>query len=1081
MTNTRRALSTLLISLFTVSSAWAVHPFMPRTPAISPDGSTVVFSFQGDLWKVPSTGGQAIRLTAHPAYDTAPVFSPDGKTLAFASSRYDDDDVFLMPANGGAPARLTYASTNDIPQAFSPDGKTLYFSSARPFKFPMDRQIYKVSVSGGTPFRAFDFFADEASVFQDGSFALGIGRVKFGRRHYRGTYQREIYHYVPGSDPVRITDHPGYDMNPLAGPGNPVYWITDADETMTCNLWSMKADGSEKTQLTNFTNEDVRSAKISQGGSTFILEVGSDLYLLDNAPGAQPKKLEIDVAADLIQNPIVIEDKTGGADELSTSSDGAEYALIINGDIVFVSKELGGRATVPFASPSREQEIAFRPGGAKELLFISDQNGQQQLFKLTPKGDAESLREAKDFTITEMTGRETPAHHPVWSPDGEKILYTIGNGDLHVMDADGKNDKLLLARWHQKWSSFDYTWSPDSRWVALSVEDPDYNSDIWILPADSSGKPVNISKHPKEDFGPVWSEDGSLLAWTSSRHNRQHDVYAVYLRREDDEKTRVEWENWQKTRDKAKNDDEDKDKDKKKKKDKDKEEIPKVVIDFEDIHNRVRSLTSLPGNESVIAIHPKGDKFFFLTTIDGSTDLYSVDRFGEELTNVTSGDASPDAVQLVDGTFHFLKSGQPANVSMDGGSVESTDFSARLTVDRPARRLQAIQEGWRVMRDHFYDPDMHGVDWDSIKDKYFDWARNVADDSDFSDVVNLMLGELNASHMGYYQHWAGPRGDNDGWLGLRFDPAFAGPGLLVTGVLPYGPSDKVKSRILPGDIVLKIDGLDVGPDKNIFAALEKRSGMPTEVVLQRGKKTTERFEIVPAGLRDISNLSTDLWERDNRKVVETASDGHVGYVYITGMSWPEVERFEMNLFAAADGKDALIIDVRGNGGGWTTDFMLNILTQPQHAFTVGRGGEPGYPQAERQIFYRWEKPIAVLCDESSYSNAEIFSHAIKTIGRGPLVGNTTGGNVISTDGWFTLIPDAWIRLPQRGWYVWGDKANPDRNGMNEEGHGAVPDYLIVRTPADILNNRDPQLDKAVELMEAAAKEQERLPLPAPKE
>jgi len=643
-----------------------------------------------------------------------------------------------------------------------------------------------------------------------------------------------------------------------------------------------------------------------------------------------------------------------------------------------------------------------------------------------------------------------------------------------VMDAKGKHDKLLFARWRQQWSPLDYTWSPDSRWVALSVDDADYNSDIWVLPADGSAEPVNISRHPKDDFGPVWSADGSLLAWTSNRHNRQYDVYAVYLRREDDEKTREQWENWQKTRDKEKQKGEEKEAKKEKK------EVPETTIDFEDINLRVRSLTSLPGDEFTVAIHPQGDNFFFRTTIDDKADLYSVDRFGENLTNVTSEGTDPQAIELVDKTFHFLKSGSPANVSMDGGSVESTSFSARFTLDRPARRKQVIREGWETMRDFFYDPKMHGVDWNAVKDKYFEWAGKVADDRDFGDVVNLMLGELNASHMGYYQPWSGRSGDNDGWLGLAFDPAYPGPGLSVVGVLPYGPSDKVKSRILPGDILLEVDGREVGSDKNLYAALEKRGGMPTEVVIQRGKKKKD-LEITPAGYRAIYGLITKKWERDNRKAVEEATNGRVGYVYITGMSWPEVERFEMNLFAAADGKDALIIDVRGNGGGWTTDFMLNILTQPQHAITVGRDGEPGYPQAERQIFYRWEKPVAVLCDESSYSNAEIFSHAIKTIGRGPLVGNTTGGNVISTDGWFTLMPDAWIRLPQRGWYVWGDKAHPERNGLNEEGNGAVPDYLVVRTPGDILNKRDPQLDKAVDLMETAGKEQELLPKPSPKE
>jgi len=287
----------------------------------------------------------------------------------------------------------------------------------------------------------------------------------------------------------------------------------------------------------------------------------------------------------------------------------------------------------------------------------------------------------------------------------------------------------------------------------------------------------------------------------------------------------------------------------------------------------------------------------------------------------------------------------------------------------------------------------------------------------------------------------------------------------------------VKSRLLSGDILTSVDGMPVGGDANLFRALETRADLPTWVTVERDGEELE-FEVVPLDFRPIFALKYRQMEKEKRRQTTEATDGRIGYVHIRGMGMSEVERFEQNLFAAADGKEALIIDVRGNGGGWTTDLLLTILTQPVHAYTVPRNGDIGYPQTERQTFYRWEKPIAVICNEGSYSNAEIFSHAIKTIDRGPVIGMETGGNVISTGG-FGNRYKGYVRLPMRGWYIWGDEGNPARNHKNQEGvhdlTGCIPDYVVDLTPADRLHRRDPQLEKAIELMLLAADEERAKP------
>ncbi len=1095
------ALSLALVLLL-AGSVLASEVFMPRRPAVSPDGSLVVFSFQGDLWSVPAGGGQATRLTAHEAYDTAPVFSPKGDVLAFSSNRYGDYDVFTMPVEGGVPTRLTFSAVSEAPGAFSPDGKTLYFATRRLFQYPMGAQIHAIPVGGGTPRRLVDIFGDEVATADGKTFIIAEGRLKEARLHYRGTYQRELYSWTEGSDPVRLTDNRGYDTQPMVAPDGRIFWVGDQNDAKCFNIFTMNADGSDKRQLTGYKDDGIRAASLSADGKTLVFERATSIYAMEIKPegkAGKPRELKIEVAADLLENPVIIENKTADADELAVSSDGEEFAMAIEGDLVLVSKELGGRATVAVPGPHRERMISFKPGTADTLLFVTDRFGEDQVCLLVSASeDDPTLRTAREFKIIQLTDDKRPATEPVWSPEGDRILYTRGNGDLRVMDADGGNDKAL----HESWNVGHYSWSPDGRWVAFSHSDPDFNSDILIMPSEG-GDPVNITMHPDYDEGPVWSADGSMLAWTTQRHSTNPsspttDVYFVYLQRELDERSKEEWEIWEKTRDKdggnkgkkGKKDDEKKDDDTKDddKKDEDgdkddaeaEEDEFEVVIDFQDIHLRGRHLTSKMGSEAAVAIDPKGDRIYFVGGEGRERDLYSVDRFGEDEEEITSGGTNPRSIALDEKgkKFTFLKRGKPSWTKSDGGKVESTDFTARMTIDRPAVRLQVLDEGWRMLRDNFYDPRMHGVDWKKMRAKYGEWAQKVSHDVDFGDVVNFMLGELNASHMGYYPRWdrIGDYGP-DGYLGLEFSEGSDDDGLVVEWVLPYGPCDKVKSRLLPGDKLVEVDGKAVGTRENLYRALETRAGLPTWIMVEREGEKME-FQVSPVGYGAIYDLAYQKMEDEKRSRTEEASDGRVGYVHIQGMGWSEVERFEQNLYAAAHGKEALVIDVRNNGGGWTTDLLLTILTQPVHAYTIPRDGEIGYPQPERQPFVRWSKPIAVICNEGSYSNAEIFSHAIKTIGRGPVVGWETGGNVISTGG-FGNRYNGYIRLPYRGWYVWGDQKDPKRNNKNQEGvhdlTGFIPDYPVYLSPSDRLHGRDPQLDKAVELMLQAADAEKKKP------
>ncbi len=492
-----------------------------------------------------------------------------------------------------------------------------------------------------------------------------------------------------------------------------------------------------------------------------------------------------------------------------------------------------------------------------------------------------------------------------------------------------------------------------------------------------------------------------------------------------------------------------------------------VKIDFDDIYLRVRRVTNLGGEESVVAIHPKGDKFYFTADVKNKRDLYSVNRFGEELKAITEGGTNPTAITLdADGkTFYYLHNGSPASIGTDGGKSESTTFHAMLKIDQPDERLEVLDETWRTLGMSYYDQKMHGADWKALRDKYKPYAERVRTEKDFEDVINLLLGEINSSHTGFYHDGENNFRESAGELGLTFDTKSKSDGLKIVSVLRDGPCDKTGVNLQAGDELLAIDGVPVSLVHDVYEPLEGKTGVP---VLLSAKRDGHEFEVtaIPGSWFAMRQLVYEEMERKNRDIVAKATNNRVAYVHIQGMDRHSLELFQRDLFAAADGRDAMIIDVRNNGGGSTTDLLLTILTQPEHAYTQSRGSGFGYPQ-DRLALYKWTKPICVLCNEASFSNAEIFSHAIQTIHRGPVIGTETAGGVISTGGWGTL-DGGYVRLPGRGWWIYGTK-------IEEEGHGCVPDYTVAMTSADFIHDRDPQLAKAIDVMKQTVEENDHKP------
>lgn len=1069
----RHSLIAIALACLGLGAAAAADARLARHPAPSPDGSEIAFSWQGDIWIVPVEGGPARPLTSHPARDDHPVWSDDGSTIAFSSDRHGHADVFVVPADASdSPRRLTFHSTDDIPLDISPLGTHVLFMSRRDRAIQRMPGLYEVSVEGGTPAVAQDALGRHASYAPDGQrVAFVRGGTKWTRFGYRGAANRDIWLREADGTYRQVTTFEGEDDHPSWIDGTSLAFLSERNGRK--NLFRAGIDGGEPVQLTFHEETDVRAPETSADGRFVAYEFEDDVYVVHTEPGRQPRRVSIQVPADRLQLATERRVDRSGAEELSVHPDGDLMAVLVGHD-VFVSairskddQKIAPPPTVQVtATDARESAVSFSPDG-KSLLVTSDRNGSRDLFLVRPADEDAGWLRSFEFTTEPLVAGPGEQHSGTFSPDGKQVAYVRGLGTLVLHDLESGRETVLFEHWSQP----DFDWSPDGRYIAYAIPDLSYNTDVWIVPA-AGGEAYNVSRHPDEDTSPRWSSDGKRLVWVSKRHADTMDIWAVWLARADDEKTPEEWlAHWKNGGKKKKNGDEEEAGDEKDseaeedgEEDAEKDEKPKVevVIDFDGLWERAEQLTSLDGNEGSPLVADNGKKILFTADPEGERDLYAVSWNGKDLARLTQGGQAPGALQLDSKgqtVFYLAKSGTPGRVSVSGKAGDPMPFEARYEIDHVARNVLTFEEAWRFLRDFFYDPGFHGVDWEAQKAKYAPLVPAASTREDLADVINLMLGELNASHMGYYPP-GGNGGETTGLIGALFDPRAGGPGILISEVLDDSPATRTDVNLEAGDRLLAVNGYEITPASNVYEPFADTVGREVILtVLDASDGKERRVRVIPISPGQQRQLRYETWVDQRRAIVDRLSDGRLGYIHIEGMSMPSFEELEHMLYAAADGKEALLIDVRSNGGGWTTDYVMAVLMVRRHAYTVPRDADPqrrAYPQS-RLPLSAWTRPAAALCDQESYSNAEIFSRAFKSLERGPLVGWKTFGAVISTSG-TRLLDGGWVRLPLRGWY-------DAETGENMENNPAVPDILVRRPPTqDVSADEDDQLARAVEVL-----------------
>lgn len=1100
----------LAIGLCGVLPAWGASPIrLASNPAVSPDGNQVAFSWRGDIWLVATAGGTARQLTTHSADDTQPVFSPDGGRIAFISNRTGSNQVYVMSVSGGEPTQLTFHTEGYSLLEWYPDGQSLLTSGSRDHFWRHSERLFQVSLEPRTGEKLlFDAYGRDARIAPDGRSLLFTREgTPWWRKQYRGAQASQIWQYTLANGRFRkLVDHPAECRTPLWEPsGQRFYYVSG--QSGAFNLWLRELATGEERPLTHFADDSVTFPAIARNGSVIVFRHLFDLYAMRPGSDEEPRKIEITYAGDDQREP-TLRRTLRTATHATFTKDGLEVALIAGGDVWVMDTVLREPRQVT-NTPEEVRDAVFSPDG-QSLAFVSDQGGQSDIWVATRTQSDKFWWQNDTFTLQRLTEDADMESGLSWSPAGNLLAFVKSRGDLWVIKPDGSDARCLFASWNAP----EYDWSPDGNWLAYALSDDDFNREIFIAPLDGSRPPYNVSMHPDNDFSPAWSPDGSLLAFTGRRDNDEVDIHYVYLQAEKDEeserdrKLQQAVEKIQKARKTpaqgpaakpsepaaaptetppkeatgtAPSNEQPADEPPKDEGDKKPDAAPPAVkpvrIDFDGLHQRVRRISIANSAERGLFWSHDSKQLAFVANVDGKEGTYSV-TFPDELKpKLLVASTGSSARWLSAGNqIVWLLGGVPSSLAVPSGKAESYAFTVRQETDIAARYETVFMQCWRAMRDSFYDERLNNRDWNEVFGKYAPMAREAVDMSALAQVVSLMLGELNGSHLGFMPSRSGERGGESGaWrdttahLGLRFEAGHAGPGLKVRDVIWRGPADKAGSRVQSGEVLLSVDDVAVDGATDLTTLLN--GSLDRDIRLKiRGEDGAERDVVIrPITYGAAREALYEMWVRRNRELVEVSSEGKLGYLHIRGMNMPSFHRFQQELYEVGFGKDGLVIDVRENGGGSTTDHLLTALTQPEHAITVPRGSSGrGYPH-DRQVYATWNKPIVVLCNQNSFSNAEIFSHAIKTLRRGRLVGVPTSGSVIST-GATSIMDVGTLRMPFRGWFTL-------RDGEDMELNGAVPHVVVWPLPGEMPAGKDRQLDRAVHVLKADVTRWQQRPQP----
>ncbi len=1061
-----------------------------RYPSISPDGQTVVFSYRGDLWRVPSSGGQAIQLTVHEAHDFMPVWSPDGSKIAFASDRHGDYDIFVMPARGGTATRLTFHSADDYPASFTPDGEHVLFSSGRLDAQAMvgyprrgsQPELYSVALGGGMPKQVLTTPAIYAVWNASGTMMIYSdekGLETEWRKHDTSSFARDVWVYnATTGQHTRLTAFGADDRQPVWAPGEQsIYYLSERSGSF--NVWALDlGEGAQPVQITHHDTHPVRFLSISKNGD---LSYGYDGAIWVRPIGAtESRRLPVTIAADSRFNEVELTDVEKNITDFDLSPDGSEIAFVARGEIFVTSTKHGDTRRIT-NTPEQERSVSFHPDG-RSLIYASERGGSWNIYRtnLTDDGEPDFFN-ATAFVEKPVVVTDLETFQPHFSPDGKEVAYLEERTTLKVLNLASNESRVILpGSFNYSYSDGDqwYQWSPDGQWFLVEYLSPSrWSSEVGLIASSGDGELINLTKSGYEDAVPRWAFKGEAVFWFTDRHGERQqsgwpskfDVYAAFLTQEAWDRFHLSEAEFEQL--KAKEKDEKKDGDTKedegddkkkganddaKKKKGDEIKLPDpVVFQLDGTEDRTVRLTLHSARLADAQITPDGEKILYLAEFEKGYDLWVYEPRKKEVKLLAKLDAD-DADGLVldeDGEKGFLLAdGKLMSVEIDGGKVKPVPLEATMDLDAAAEREYLFEHAWRQTREKFYAVDMGGVNWDLYKEAYVRFLPSIDNDRDFCELVSELQGELNASHLGCYYRPRDPAADATATLAFFPDPVYDGPGVKIGEIIDGGPLENADTKVKVGTVIKAVNGHEIATGENWYPLFNRKAGDLIRLSLSDPDTgSTWQETAKPISQRDESELLYQRWVRGRRAEVDRLSGGRLGYAHIRSMSDSRYREIFEDIFGKAVDKEGIVLDTRFNNGGNLVEALTILLTGEIYARAVPRGQYLGV-----EPVHRWTRPSIVVMNEGNYSDAHCFPAAYTSLGIGKTVGMQVPGTCTSV--WWETMQDSSMNfgIPMVGYL--------DNEGDLMENKHLDPDYVVDNDPALEAIGQDQQLEKAVEVL-----------------